>query len=240
MWLWKLVVAAVAFFPFVGGATETMSGPFQSVVRDGDAVVATLPARLKMQITEGSGNRYRISQPGETFRLRNGDTLILTERHSSYRILAQIVPTAGLVVDATADTRSMGGSLQTTHYFVPAFAAPENAACPLANVDVAAGMSRTDVEKRVAASLGRTMNYSAVANNLQGGRIVYSATGCGLEVEYLAGAPAPMVSRSLGVTEHLPAMDEAVVKYTFHTDLSSLPPKAKESAKCAFPSCPLK
>ena len=231
MWRWKLANVVIAFFPFVACATETMSGPFRSVVLDGDSVVAALPERLKMQVTEGPSAKYRISQPGEVFRLRGGTSLVLTERHATYRISAQVVPTAGLVVEATIDARSTGGNLHTKHYFVPAFAASENAACPLANVEVTAGMGRTDVEKRVAAALGRTSSYSTFANNLKGGMVAYSASGCVLEVEYAAGASAPLVSRSPGMTGHLPAIDEAVLKYTLRNELSSLQPKAKESAK---------
>ncbi|MEO8385966.1 MAG: hypothetical protein ABI583_12035 [Betaproteobacteria bacterium] len=231
MKLWALAASIVASFPFAAGATEAPSGPFQSVVRDGDSVVATLPARLKMQVTEGAGGRYRITQPGEAFRLQVGTTLVLAERHGSYRISAQVAPTAGIVVDATIDTRSMGGTLQSKQYFVPALAMPENAACLLVNVEVTTGMRRTDVEKHVGAALGRTSSYSTVANNLRGGRIAYSVAGCVLEVEYSSGAPAPLVSRSPGITEHLQAMDEAVIKTALRTELRSPLPKAKDSAK---------
>jgi len=113
----------------------------------------------------------------------------------------------------------------------PAYAAQDAAACALARVEIVSGMTRADVEKGVAAALGQVPKYSVVANNLRGGTVEYRADGCILEVAYAAGAPAPLVSRAPGKTEHLPARDEVVLTYKLRAESSPVSPNAFGPAK---------
>src|SRR4051794_9316594 len=83
------------------------SPPFARVVRSGESVVATLPA---------SGGRFVLAdspQPrttllGESFAFRDGASLSLVEKHSSYRITCHLLPRAGLQIEATFNAQSFG------------------------------------------------------------------------------------------------------------------------------------
>lgn len=93
--------------------------PFESVLANDHAIVASLPARIRLQVTEAN-SKPRLTQPGEAFTLAAGASLLLAERHSSYRVTAQLEPLAGVHVSATIDTRSIGGTLSRAQYFIRA------------------------------------------------------------------------------------------------------------------------
>lgn len=93
--------------------------PFRSVMVAHGTVVATLPRNRRWLVQTGS-SEPRLSKPGESFTLQPGDSLSLSERHSSYSVSAQSAAPAGLQVEATFDTRSMGGDLSKKSFFIPA------------------------------------------------------------------------------------------------------------------------
>lgn len=129
-------------------AEPVNEAPFASVLWDGSAVLARLPAQMKLQVRQGSAE-YRLSTAGETFRLQAGETLALAEKHASYRVTAVRAPAPGLRVAASIDARSSGGSLQAEQYFVPALqATPADWLTEFGRL--AAGMSRVDAEREIA------------------------------------------------------------------------------------------
>ncbi|MEO8384457.1 MAG: hypothetical protein ABI583_04395 [Betaproteobacteria bacterium] len=97
-----------------------------------------------------------------------------------------------------------------------ATARPNVTGCPLEKLAIFVGMSRTEVERAVAASMGVPSKYSAYANNLEGGAVEYTSGGCILKVDFSAGAPAPRVALPSGRTKHLQPMEEKVLAYELH------------------------
>ena len=97
-------------------------------------------------------------------------------------------------------------------------AAQDLSTCPLANIDISEGMSRTDLEARLAKVSGRTSTYSPYANNLPGGTVEYREGRCVLTVVYRAGAPAPLVRAGPGRVEHLSPKDETVLTHRIRVD----------------------
>ena len=93
--------------------------PFHSVVVREDTVVATLPEVSQWLVDEGSAEP-RKTKPGESFVLRAGSSLSLYERHSSYQVTAQIIPTAGLTIESTFDARSFGDGVTKKKFFIAA------------------------------------------------------------------------------------------------------------------------
>lgn len=55
--------------------------------------------------------------------------------------------------------------------------------------------------------------YSPYGNNLRGGRVVYVAGDCRIEVTYRAGAPAPWMRQPDGSMVHHPPIDETVIAW---------------------------
>lgn len=134
--------------PISTSAQETSSAPFVSVLKDGQAVLARLPAQIKMQLTDGAGAQ-RLSKPGESFVFHAGTKLVLTERHASYQVSAELTPVAGLQITATTDMRSIGRGMKTERYFVAAQAKPLLAwRAEFANL--APGMTRVAAEAEIA------------------------------------------------------------------------------------------
>jgi hypothetical protein len=80
---------------------EPSTEPFASVTRDGDVVVATLPtigSRYLIGETLESA-KPRITEYGQSFRLRGGDSVSLQEHHCHFSIISHISPPpAGLEV----------------------------------------------------------------------------------------------------------------------------------------------
>ncbi|HEY6154718.1 MAG TPA: hypothetical protein VIW07_13340 [Candidatus Udaeobacter sp.] len=111
-----LVIAALSS----SHAAEHASEPFASVVRRGDVIIATLPATgLRFVITDSP--KPRVTSYGESFELRDGASLSLHEKHSSYRITCHLVPPpAGLQVESKFDARSFGGTMSEKSYFIKA------------------------------------------------------------------------------------------------------------------------
>lgn len=107
-----------------GGCDSPVSAPadrspFRSVVvRDG-AIVATLPTTATWTVIEGASEPRR-SKPEESFTMHAGSVIQLSERHSSYQVTAQIIPTAGLTIESTFDARSFGDGVTKKKFFVAA------------------------------------------------------------------------------------------------------------------------
>lgn len=97
-------------------------------------------------------------------------------------------------------------------------ASPTHAGCVFGRMPVKAGMSRLDLETRVAALLGTPNAYSPYGNNLAGGMVSYRSGDCELQVTFAPGAPAPQVAVAGKGVEHLPPMDETVLSYTLVLD----------------------
>jgi len=120
---WSFLASALATLALgaVAGPAGTVGPPvpFESVVVRGDKIVASLPTRLRLHVTEAD-SKPRLTQPGEAFTLAPGASLLLTERHSSYLVTARIEPMSGLEVSATIDTRSIGGEVSKKQYFIRA------------------------------------------------------------------------------------------------------------------------
>jgi hypothetical protein len=83
----------------------------------------------------------------------------------------------------------------------------------LAKIVISAGMPRSEVEDQVAKALGKVSTYSAYANNLAGGVVEYSQAQCVLNVTYLPGAPAPLISTPSGSVQHMSPKDETVIMH---------------------------
>jgi hypothetical protein len=99
--------------------TPADRSPFHSiVVRDG-AIIATLPATPTWLVTVGTSEPRR-SKPEEAFTMRAGSVIRLSERHSSYQVTAQIIPTAGLTIESTFDARSFGDGVTKKKFFIAA------------------------------------------------------------------------------------------------------------------------
>jgi hypothetical protein len=120
----SLLASALSAFALTAGAApaETVASlaPFQSVVARGNTIVASLPPRLRIHVTEGGAAKPRLTQPGEVFTLAPGASLVLTERHSSYLVTARMGPISGVEISATIDRRSMGGEVSKKQYFIRA------------------------------------------------------------------------------------------------------------------------
>jgi hypothetical protein len=93
--------------------------PFQSIViRDG-TIIATLRATPRWLVTVGT-SEPELSKPEEFFTMQAGAVIRLSERHSSYQVTAQILPTAGVTIESTFDARSFGKSITKRKFFVAA------------------------------------------------------------------------------------------------------------------------
>ena len=112
--LFIFIVVRVAY------AAERETTLFESVVHRGDVIVVTLSrSGARFAITDSP--QPRVAAPGESFQLHDGESLSLSERHSSYRVTCRIAAApAGLKVLATFDARSFGGAQSEKSYFIKA------------------------------------------------------------------------------------------------------------------------
>lgn len=94
-----------------------------------------------------------------------------------------------------------------------AAASSVHAECPFARMSVEVGMTRLEIESRVAALLGATNAYSPYGSNLAGGTISYHDASCELRVTFAPGAPAPTVAVAGGGAIHLAPKDETVLSH---------------------------
>jgi hypothetical protein len=92
---------------------------FQTVVIRSNTIIATLPANGRWLVADGSG-KTRLSESGESFSLRAGSSLRLTEHHSSYVVTPQFSSLAGLRIESTFDASSFGGKITNRTFFIPA------------------------------------------------------------------------------------------------------------------------
>jgi hypothetical protein len=104
-----LLAAMVASAPAVNATLL----PFQSVILQGDEIVATLPENTRW-LVESPPTEPRLSKRREVFRLSDGQSLRLVERHFSYRITARIS------VEHTFDAHSFGAATTVKKYFIQA------------------------------------------------------------------------------------------------------------------------
>jgi hypothetical protein len=87
-------------------------------------------------------------------------------------------------------------------------------ACRICKVELEAGISRTDTEKRISALLDTTFTYNPYGNNLPGGVVEYRDGEWVLLVTYSAGVPAPWVKDpNGGGAIHYPPVEEKVVSW---------------------------
>jgi hypothetical protein len=101
-------------------AGDSGTAPFATVVRQGETIVATLPS-IGTRYVVGDTPEQRVTSYGESFRLRDGASVSLYEKHSSFRITCQISPPpGGLKVQSTFNAQSFGGTTTTKTYFIKA------------------------------------------------------------------------------------------------------------------------
>src|SRR4051812_34201165 len=101
-------------------ASDSRNSPFAAVVRRGDTIVATMPS-IGIRYVVGDAPKPRVTSYGESFQLRDGASLFLYEKHSSYRVTCHISPPpAGLKVESTLDAQSFGGTTTKKNYFIDA------------------------------------------------------------------------------------------------------------------------
>src|SRR3954463_1781733 len=112
--LFIFIVVRVAY------AAEREPTLFESVFHHGDVIVATLSkSGARFAITDSP--QPRVAAPGESFQLHDGESLLLSEHHSTYRVTCRIASApAGLKVVATFDARSFGGAQSQKSYFIKA------------------------------------------------------------------------------------------------------------------------
>src|SRR3954452_18276445 len=96
----RLVALGIIAVTLAGHAAENATWPFATVVRRGDALIATLP-RIGMRYLISSDRTPRVTAYGESFELRDGASLSLDWRHGSYRVTCHLIPApAGLQVES--------------------------------------------------------------------------------------------------------------------------------------------
>jgi hypothetical protein len=84
-----------------------------------------------------------------------------------------------------------------------------NRVSPLLDLNIEKGMTRSEVEEKIAKALNKPDTYSPYGNNLKGGTVKYRDDKWVLEILYKAGVPAPWDAGG-GKTKHLPPVDETV------------------------------
>ena len=77
-------------------------------------------------------------------------------------------------------------------------------------------MERAKVENIIAQALNTKNEYSAYGNHLLGGTVKYTDGRFILEIQYKAGAPAPLFINEQGNTQGLPPIDETVESTKFY------------------------
>lgn len=103
----------------VTGMASAGASPFQSIVVGDGKIIGTLAAVSPWLVIDGSAEPRRV-KPGESFTMEAGSSLVFAERHSSYRVTAQLAPEPGLLVESKFDARSFGKELTEKKYFLPA------------------------------------------------------------------------------------------------------------------------
>ena len=101
-------------------AADSRNSPFAAVARHGDTIVATLPT-IGMRYVVADAQKPRVTSYGESFQLRDGASVLLYEKHLSYKIICHISPPpAGLRVESTFNAQSFGGITTKKNYFIDA------------------------------------------------------------------------------------------------------------------------
>ena len=113
--LFTLVATGVQLY-----ASDSRNSPFATVVRQGDTIVATLPS-IGIRYVVGDAPKPRVTSYGESFQLRDGASVFLYEKHSSYRVTCHISPPpAGLKVESAFNAESFDGTTTKKNYFIEA------------------------------------------------------------------------------------------------------------------------
>lgn len=110
---------AVGCEPKKSTSTPMGRSPFASVIVLDDAIVATLPSAPNWRVRNASGES-RLTEPSESFILKDGSILELSERHGSYRVTAELAPRQGLTIVSRFDARSFGDGVTHDKYFIVA------------------------------------------------------------------------------------------------------------------------
>jgi hypothetical protein len=117
----KTTILAIALSALVlNSNAKDADSPWQSLSVREQTVVATLPKDRRWLVTYNK-QEPRLSAFGKSFSLRVGDSLTLSERHSSYTFTPRFVPhPPGLECVYVLDARSFGGGTERSTSFFPA------------------------------------------------------------------------------------------------------------------------
>ena len=116
----KTTILAICLSALVlNSNAKDVESPWQSLSVREQTVVATLPKDRRWLVTYNK-QEPRLSAFGESFSLRAGDSLTLSERHSSYTFTPRFVPhPPGLECVHIFDARSFGGGTKRSTSFFP-------------------------------------------------------------------------------------------------------------------------
>jgi hypothetical protein len=116
----RITILAICLSALVlNSIAKDADSPWQSLSIREQTVVATLPKDKRWLVTY-NGQEPRLSTFGESFSLRAGDSLTLSERHSSYTFTPRLVPhPPGLECVHVFDARSVGGDTKRSTSFLP-------------------------------------------------------------------------------------------------------------------------
>ena len=120
-----LLCLTILAFCFFGASPEpatprTPNSPWQSLSVREQTVVATLPKDRRWLVIYNK-QEPRLSAFGESFSLRAGDSLTLSERHGSYTFTPRFAPhPPGLECVCVFLAQSFGGGTERSTSFLPA------------------------------------------------------------------------------------------------------------------------
>ncbi len=116
----KTTILAIALSALVlNSNAKDIESPWQTLSVREQTVVAMLPKNRRWLVTYNK-QEPRLSAFGESFSLRVGDSLTLSERHSSYTFTPRFVPhPPGLECIHVFDAESFGGGPKRSTSFFP-------------------------------------------------------------------------------------------------------------------------
>lgn len=112
---------------------------------------------------------------------------------------------------------------------------PSHEACRFEKLNIQQGMSRAQVEQKVAVLRGESSTYNLYQNDLRGGSVEHRFEGCVLTIEYTPGSLPPYVMGPGGVTQHMAPMDEAVKMFMIRREGKL--PKNERDRSLSSPCC---
>jgi len=116
----KTTILAICLSALVlNSNAKDVESPWRSLSVREQTVVATLPKDRRWLVTYNK-QEPRLSAFGESFSLRVGDSITLSERHGSYTFTPRFVPhPPGLECVHVFDARSFGGGTKRSTSFFP-------------------------------------------------------------------------------------------------------------------------